>query len=128
LQDGVAQAIGGEIKVKLTPLEQKLLANARVVNVEAYKLYLKGLYEWNKRTKGSLEQSLQYFQQAIDKDPGYALAYAGLADAYNVSGIYGVLSFRESSLRAKAAAEKALQIDPTLAEGHTARMIDPLVE
>jgi eukaryotic-like serine/threonine-protein kinase len=120
LQDEVAQAIASEIKVKLTAQEQRLLASARPVNVEAHELYLKGRYEWNKRRKDSLEKSLQYFQQAINKDPGYALAYAGLADAYNVSGSYDVLSSRESSRRAKAAAEKALEIDHTLAEAHTA--------
>jgi len=121
LQDEVARDIASQIKVKLTPQEQTRLASAHPVNPEAHQLYLLGRYYWNKRTPETLRKSLQYFHQAIGKDPGYALAYAGLADAYLVSqaGVYGVLPSKEAYPKAQTAAMKALELDSTLAEAHT---------
>jgi TolB-like protein/Tfp pilus assembly protein PilF len=121
LQDEVARAIASEIKVKLTPQEQTRLASARPVNPEAHGLYLKGRYYWNKRTPETLKKSLEYFQQAIEKDPGYAPAYAGLADSYDMlgAGSYRVLPPKEAYPKAEAAAMKALELDSTLAEAHT---------
>jgi tetratricopeptide (TPR) repeat protein len=121
LQSEVARAIASEIKAKVTPQEQTRLARARPVNPEAHELYLKGRYSWNKRTPEALKKSLEYFEQAIKKDPSYAPAYAGLADSYNMlgAGFYAVLPPKQAYPRAEAAATKALQLDSTLAEAHT---------
>jgi len=120
LQDEVAQAIASAIKIKLTPQEQVQLASARPVNPEAYEPYLKGRYYWNKRTPETLKKSLEYFQQAIEEDPAYSLAYAGLADSYAMlgAGSYQVLPPKEAYPKAEAAAMKALELDSTLAEAH----------
>ena len=120
LQDEVARTIANEIKVKLTPQEQGLLTSARPVNPQAHELYLKGRYYWNKRTPEALNKSLEYFRQAIDKDPSYALGYAGMADAYAMlgSGEYGILPPKEAFPKAEAAAMKALELDSALAEPH----------
>jgi tetratricopeptide (TPR) repeat protein len=92
-----------------------------VVNPEAYEAYLKGRYFWNKRTADGLKKAIDYFNQAIEKDPNYAQAYTGLADSYALSGDweYGVLAPKEAFPRAKAAATKALELDNTLGEAHT---------
>jgi serine/threonine protein kinase/TolB-like protein/Flp pilus assembly protein TadD len=120
LQDEVARTIANEIKVKLTPHEQAQLTSARPVNPQVHELYLKGRYYWNKRTPEALKKSLEYFQQAIDKDPSYALGYAGMADAYAMlgSGEYGILPPKEAFPKAEAAAMKALELDNVLAEPH----------
>jgi serine/threonine-protein kinase len=118
LQSEVSRAIASEIQTKVTPQEQARLASARAVNPEAYDLYLKGRYEWNKRSKEGLERGLEYFQQAIDLDPNYALAYSGVADSYVVLGNWGLLPGVEVYPKAKAAALKALQLDQNLAEPH----------
>ena len=86
---------------------------------EAYQLYLKGRFYWNKRTGEAFKKAIEYFQQAIEKDPSYALAYAGLADAYGLSTTYSVSRPQESYPKAKAAAKKAVELDQTLAEAHT---------
>lgn len=87
---------------------------------EAYQLYLRGRYSWNKTTREGMRRGIEYFQQAVDVDPGYALAYAGLADCYSVLSLVGTFSLRDVLPKAKAAALKALEIDEMLAEGHTA--------
>src|SRR5262249_49541439 len=97
--------------------EQKRLAKRYTSNSEAYELYLKGRYFWDKRTLEGLDKAISYFNQAIDKDPTYALAYAGLADCYVVPGY--PLPPREKMPKAKAAALKALERDDMLAEAHT---------
>jgi TolB-like protein/Flp pilus assembly protein TadD/tRNA A-37 threonylcarbamoyl transferase component Bud32 len=88
-------------------------------NSDAYELYLKGRYVWNKRTEDGFRRGLEYFRQAIDKDPQYALAYTGLADCYNLLGIWGALPPHEAMPQVKDAALKAIAIDGTLAEAHT---------
>ena len=120
LQSEVARAIAGEIKITLTPQEQTRLASARPVNPEAHEAYLKGRFYWNKRTADGLKKSLDYFQQAIERDPAYALSYVGLADCYVLMAAaeYAVLPPREGFPKAEAAARKALQIDDMLAEAH----------
>ena len=118
LQSEVAQAIANEIKIKVTPQEQARLAPSRPVSSEAYEAYLKGRYYWNLRTEEGLKKGTEYFQQAIEKDPGYALAYAGLADSYVVMGDWDIMASEEAFPRAKAAALKALDMDETLAEAH----------
>jgi adenylate cyclase len=118
LQGEVAQAIAGEIRVQLTPQEQTRLASARPVNPEAHELYLRGRYFWNQRTLESYQKGLRYFEQAIEKDPNYALAYVGLADSYAVITTFANVPPRETFSRAREAAQKALELDETLAEAH----------
>jgi len=120
LQNKVARAIAGEIRINLNPQEQAALKNARVVNPEAYVSYLKGRYFWNKRTADGLKAALAYFDQAIEEDPKYAQAYSGSADTYALLGDwqYAVMTPKEALPRAKAAAIKALELDPALGEAH----------
>ncbi len=120
LQSEVAGAIAREIKVKLTPQEQARLASPRSVDPEAYQAYLRGRYHWNKRSEDGFRKGLEYFQQAIAKDPTYALAYAGLADCYALLGSVGYAgaATKDVMAKAKAATRKALEIDDTLAEAH----------
>jgi len=121
LQSRVASAIVNEIRVNLTPEEQQRLASTRAVTGESYENYLKGRYYWNKRSQEGLTKAIEYFQLAIEKDPNYALAYAGLADCYSIIGsaIVGTVPSQDVAAKAKAAAAKALQLDDTLAEAQT---------
>ncbi|MFQ5724746.1 MAG: tetratricopeptide repeat protein, partial [Terriglobia bacterium] len=116
LHSEVARAIAREVKVTVTPEEETRLAAARAVNPEAHELYLRGRYHWHKRGREGLEKSLQYFQQAIEKDPGYARAYAGLADVYAVRPSWGFAAPTDDFPRARAAARKALELDENLAQ------------
>ncbi len=118
MQDKVAQAIADQIRIKLTSEEQVRFAPARPVNPEAHDAYLKGRYCWNLRTEDGLNKSIGYFQAAIEKDPGYALAYAGLADSYGASVDWGSLAPKAAYPLTRAAALKAIQMDETLAEPH----------
>jgi len=118
LQEEIARAVSGKLHLKPAVERQKRLAKRPTENTEAYQLYLKGRYYWNRRTEQTLKRAVEYFQQAIDKDPGYALAYAGLADCYAVYNSYQVELPRESAPKAEAAATKALEIDDTLAQAH----------
>jgi TolB-like protein/Tfp pilus assembly protein PilF len=117
LQSEVAQAIAREIRVAVTPSEQERMARARVVNPEAHEAYLKGKYFWGKSMPSDWYKSMQYFQQAIDLDSTYALAYAGMAEAYDNLGSMGIRPPMEVWPKVKAYAEKALALDPALAEG-----------
>jgi serine/threonine protein kinase/tetratricopeptide (TPR) repeat protein len=121
LQAEVTRAIVSEIRVKLTPGEQMQLARAHVVDPEVYETYLRGrFYFWNRRSLDGLRQSAAYFQQAIEKDPGYAAAHAGLADVSSRMGFWGYVPPEEGCARAKIEALKALEIDDTLADAHAA--------
>jgi TolB-like protein/Flp pilus assembly protein TadD len=121
VQEEIAREIFEKLRVRLTSEQRKRLGKRHTESPEAYEAYLKGRYYWNKRTRDGLKKSAQYFQQAVDKDPCYAPAYAGLADSYALPGIaeYGMLPPREAMPRAKAAALRALEIDGTLAEAQT---------
>jgi serine/threonine protein kinase/tetratricopeptide (TPR) repeat protein len=120
IQEEISKAIADNLRVQLSGAEQQRLAKHDTENGEAYQLYLRGRYYWNKRTNLGVKKGLEFFQQAIDKDPGYALAYAGVADSYAVGdGVYLGLTSREARPRARAAALKALEIDSSLAEAHT---------
>ncbi len=119
LQSEVALSIAKEIRAKVTPQEETRFTSARPVNKEAYNLYLKGRYFWNKRTPEALRKAVEQFQQAIEHDPNYALGYVGLADCYLVLEMYASLPASESLPKAKAAADRALQLDESLAEAHT---------
>jgi serine/threonine protein kinase/Tfp pilus assembly protein PilF len=118
LQDEVAQAIANELKIELTSRGQVRLASSRPVDPEAYETYLKGRYYSSKRTEKDLKKSIEYFQQAIKKDPDYAPAYSGMADAYTLLGYRGILPSNEALPRGKAAALKAVELDDSLAEAH----------
>jgi TolB-like protein/DNA-binding winged helix-turn-helix (wHTH) protein/Tfp pilus assembly protein PilF len=122
LQSDVAGAIAGEIELKLTPAESARLAEAGAhpVDPDAYELYLKGRYFWNKRNEDAYVKAIDYFNQAIARDPEYARAYSGLADAYALLGSWpnAEIPRREAMPRAKAAALTALKLDETLAEAH----------
>ncbi len=120
LQSQLAQAIASEIKVTLTPREQAQLSLARPVNPEAHEAYLRGRYFWNKRTEEGFRRGTEYFNQAIEKDPNYALAYAGLAYTYSLMGheLYSLLDPRDAYPKANAAALRALKLDESLAEAH----------
>lgn len=119
VQGEMAKDISKNLRLKLTGEEKRRLTQRYTDNIAAYQLYLKGRYAWNKRTAEELRRGAEHFQQAIDLDPGYALAYAGLADSYNMLGDYSVLPPKEAFPRAEAAAIKALEMDDTLAEAHT---------
>ena len=120
IQEQISKAIADHLRIELTGTEQQQLAKRGTENAEAYQLYLRGRYFWNKRTDDGVKQGLSYFQQAIEKDPGYALAYAGVADSYAVgNGLYLGLTGPEARPKSKAAALKALELDDSLAEAHT---------
>jgi TolB-like protein/DNA-binding winged helix-turn-helix (wHTH) protein len=117
LQKQIAGDIAETLRSNLSPPEKQRVTNQGTQSPDAYELYLKGRYYWNKRTVPDLETSISYFDQAISKDPGYALAYSGLADAYSVLPIYGG-SPSENYPKSNAAARKALELDATLARSH----------
>jgi TolB-like protein/DNA-binding winged helix-turn-helix (wHTH) protein/Tfp pilus assembly protein PilF len=121
LQSHVASAIVNEIRVKLTPEDQVRLATTRPVSTQSYEDYLKGRFYWNKRSQEGLTKAIDYFQLAIENDPNYALAYAGLADCYSIIGsaIVGTVPASEVAPKARAAALKSLELDNTLAEAQT---------
>jgi tetratricopeptide (TPR) repeat protein len=118
LQSELARAIAQQIKIRLTPQEQMRLGHTRIVDPEAHEDYLKGRYYSNKRTEKEVKKSIEYFQQAVEKDPNYAPAYSGMADAYALLGYRGNVPSKEALSRAKAAALKAVELDDTLAEAH----------
>jgi serine/threonine protein kinase/tetratricopeptide (TPR) repeat protein len=119
VQEKISEEITDKLRVKLTGADKKKLSKRATEDTEAYHLYLKGRFHWGKRTEESFRKGIDFFQQAIDRDPGYALAYAGLADCYNMLGAYGAAPPRDVFPKAEAAARKALDIDETLAEAHT---------
>ena len=118
LQEEVARNIAERIEISLTPHERLTLTSAHPVDPEANEDYLKGRYAFNQRTQDALNRSIGFYQQAIARDPGYALAYSGLADAYTMLGFRGGLPSKDTLSRAKAAALKAIELDDTLAEPH----------
>ncbi len=120
VQREIAKEISERLALKLSPADQQKLTRRQTTNAEAYQLYLQGRYHWNKRTGEDLKKSIDYFEQAVAKDPSYALAYSGLADVYNVIGPYIQRPDTEFLPHAEAAATKAIQLDDSLAEAHTA--------
>ena len=119
VQEEIAREISEKLRLKLTTEEKKQLAKRYTEDAEAYQLYLKGRYYWNKRTRDGYKKAIEHFDQAIQKDPLYALAYTGLADCYNVLSSYGIASPKESFPKGKAAALRAREIDGSLAEART---------
>ena len=118
LQSEVAQAIAREVQVKLTPQEQAHFAQVHPVDPEAYEAYLKGRYHWNRRSREGFGKAREYFQQAIAKDPTYAIAYAGLADCLSSLSLWSLVPPDEGCGKAMRLALQALEMDPSLAEAH----------
>jgi TolB-like protein/tRNA A-37 threonylcarbamoyl transferase component Bud32/Flp pilus assembly protein TadD len=119
IQDEISLAMAEELKGRLLSKEKTMIVRRHTEDLEAYNLYLRGRHFWNKRTEEGLGKAVQYFEQAIGKDPAYALAYAGLADSYILLAEYSLLPPKDAFPRAKAAVMKALEIEEKLAEAHT---------
>ncbi|MGH9948789.1 MAG: hypothetical protein ACRD6X_16570 [Pyrinomonadaceae bacterium] len=120
LQTDIARDVSSKLKSKLSGSDVAKVEKTYTANPEAYQLYLKGRFHWNKRTSESLKQAVDYFNQAIEKDPNYALAYSGLAETYTLFSNYSVGLPLDSMPKAKAAALRALELDDSLAETHVA--------
>ncbi len=121
VQDEISRRISEKLRIRLTGEDEEKLAKRHTNDAEAYQLYLKGRYFWNKRGEEELRNGIKYFKAAEEKDPTYALAFSGLADSYALLCDIGVVAPNEEMPKAKAAAQKALDIDPSLAEGYTSR-------
>src|SRR5580658_9196100 len=117
LEQQIAGDLAAKLRSGMSSSEKQLVTKQGTQNPEAYELYLKGRYAWNKRTPADLEAAISYFNQAIAKDPSYALAYSGLADVYTVYPVYGA-NANDVIPKSNAAARKALELDPTLAHPH----------
>jgi TolB-like protein/Tfp pilus assembly protein PilF len=117
-ESAIAKTIADTLQAKLTGSERTAMAKVPTADTEAYALYLKANYFWNKRTGADLRKAIDYFNQAIAKDPGYALAYVGLADSYLLLSNYGAAAPRDSFPQAKVAVKKALELDNNLTEAH----------
>jgi tetratricopeptide (TPR) repeat protein len=120
VESEVAQKIASSLQAKLTGSERKAIAVRPTENTQAHQLYLKGRFFWNKRTGADLETAADYFQQAISADPGYANAYAGLAQATLLMPFYSAGASQDVFPRAKAAARRAIELDESSPEGHAA--------
>ena len=121
VQEEISRKISERLKVKLTGADEERLSKRYTNDTEAYQLYLKGRYFWNKRDEEGLRNGIKYFREAEEKDPSYALAYSGLADSYALLCDIGAAAPNEHMPSAKEAAERAISIDPGLAEGYTSR-------
>ncbi len=120
LQEEITRDVAARLRSKLTGEQQKQMARGTTQNAQAYQLYLKGRYYWNKRGGDNIAASIELFKQAIAADPAYALAYSGLADAYSVAPPYTGMSSEEADALAMPAARKAVELDPQLPEAHGA--------
>jgi serine/threonine protein kinase/tetratricopeptide (TPR) repeat protein len=118
VQAEIVKEVSEKLRLRLTGEQKERLGKAQTASSEAYQLYLQGRYHWNKRTEAGVNRSIEYFNQALAKDPGYALAYAGLADSYFATGDLVFAAPRDAFPRAKAAAAKALELNPGLGEPH----------
>ncbi len=118
VQEEISSEISSKLRLKLTGEEKSRLVKRHTANTEAYELYLRGRFHWNKRTSDGLKKAIEYFELATKEDPDFAQAYSGLADCYNLLSAYGFLAPRDSVPLAKTASTRALAIDPLLAEAH----------
>jgi serine/threonine-protein kinase len=120
IQDDITLAVVAALKVKLLGVERSAVLRRYTENTEAYQLYLRGKFFWNKRTAADLKQAVEFYNLAIEKDPSYALAFSGLAETYVLFPGYDVAPAIDSMPAAKAAALRALEIDDSLAQAHAA--------
>lgn len=118
LQEELSRDIAGNLRLPLSGAEQQQLVKNYATNSESYQLYLQGRYQWNKRSADGLQQGIEYFNRALEKDPKYAPAYSGLADCYWLLNVYNVGPATQWNEKARAAATTALELDDTLAEAH----------
>ena len=118
-QDVVSQQVAAALALALTGEEHRQLTKRYTENPEAYGAYVRGRYFWNTGTAEGYRKAVEDFQRAISLDPAYALAFAGLADSYNLLGSYGEMPMREAHEKAKSAAERAIELDDHIAEAHT---------
>jgi len=118
IQEEISLTIVDHLKLKLLKDEKEKILKRPTEDYEAYEYYLKGRYFWYRRYEKGMQRGLQYFQQAIEKDPGYALAHVGIADTFNFLGLFGFMPPHQAYSQSKAAAKKALEIDPELAEAY----------
>ena len=128
VESEIAKAVAGALQAKLTGSEESSIAQTPTTNSEAYELYLRGRFFWSKRTGADLHKAIDYFNQAIEKDPNYALAYIGLADSYLLLPNYGNAPTQESITPARAALKKALELDDSSAEAHASTGLLNLLE
>ena len=119
IQDEISNEISGKLRLKLTRAEKKRLTKRQTDDAEAYRLYLKGRHHWNRWTEDGFYKAIEYFQQAVEKDPSYALAYTGLADSYVLLGWNSYLAPKDAFPKGKMTAMRALRLDPDLGEAHT---------
>ncbi len=119
IQDEISNEISGKLRLQLTRAEKRRLVRRHTEDPEAYRIYLKGRHHWNRWTEEGFYKAIEYFQQAVEKDPNYAIAYAGLADSYVLLGWNSYLPPKVAFPKGKAAALTALQCDPDLGEAHT---------
>lgn len=118
IEEEISSVISEKLRLKLDSTQKKKLTRRHTENTEAYQLYLKGRYYWNKRTADGIKKGIDYFNQAIDSDPNYALAYAGIADSYNILASYSTIAPKDAFPRSKAAARTALELDDKLSEAY----------
>jgi Tfp pilus assembly protein PilF len=119
IQEQISREISDKLRLQLTGKDLQRMAHHNTTDTVAYQLYLQGRFQWNKRTLEGMQESIDLFQQAIQKDPQYALAYAGQADSYALLADFSVLPAKEVLPKLESAAQKALQFDDSLAEAHT---------
>jgi non-specific serine/threonine protein kinase len=119
VEQDIANEISAKLRLRLTSSDRERLAKRHTASPQAYQLYLQGRFDWNRRSVEGLQKAVEFFEKAIAEDPEYALAYTGLADSYHILGYYNAIPSRTAWHGAKSAAQKALSIDPALAEGHT---------
>jgi len=119
IQADIAERVAGALKVRLLKENRSLIEQKAPLNISAYVLYLRGRYHWSKRNKEDLEKAISYFREAIEKEPNYALAYAGIADCYTLMGRHLYLSADDAFAKAREYANRALELNENLAEAHT---------
>ena len=120
IEDSISGKVAAALLPQLTRDEQRQLSKRGTESAEAFESYLRGRYYWNSYTEAGLAKALECYHNAIERDPNYALAYTGIADYYNWLGVFGIRPFSETSALAKAAATKAVELDPTSAEAYSA--------
>ncbi len=118
VEDAIAQKVAAALQLRLSEEDRQRLTKRYTENAEAYQLYLKGRFQWNKYTEEGWRKSIEFYKQAAEKDPNYALAYAGIADSYSLLGELGIVSPKEIFPQAREFAEKALKLDDSLSEAH----------